>query len=120
MTSAIRPFIHDVIVDVLLVVASTLIVYALAAVVDVHYLIALYLVPIVFAMLRTGFVQSLLVTLLSALAVAFFFYEPLYSLYVADPEELIELVIFAVLAVVIAYLVTVLRDLRRMGPDEPR
>ena len=49
-----------------------------------------------------------------------FFYEPVYSFYVADAEELVELVIFAILAVVIAYLVTVLRDLRRMGPDQLR
>ncbi len=113
-----RPLIHDLLPNLLLVVATTLIVCAAAAVVDAHYLIALYLVPISFAMLRSGFAQGLVAVLLSALAVAFFFYEPIYSFNVADPEELVELVIFAILAVVIAYLVTVLRDLRQMGPDQ--
>jgi two-component system sensor histidine kinase KdpD len=101
-----------------LVAATTLIIYAAATVLDPHYLIVLYLVPIVLAMLRSGFVQALVAVLLSALAASFFFYEPVYSFYVADAEELIELVIFAILAVVIAYLVTVLRDLRQMGPDQ--
>lgn len=116
----LRPLAHNFLGNLLLVAATTLIIYAAATLLDAHYLIVLYLVPIVFAMLRSGFVQGLVVVLLSALAVSFFFYEPVYSFYVADAEELVELVIFAILAVVIAYLVTVLRDLRRMGPDQLR
>jgi two-component system, OmpR family, sensor histidine kinase KdpD len=112
-----RPLVHDFLANVLLVAATTLIIVA-ATMLDAHYLIALYLVPIAFAMLRSGFAQGLVVVLLSALAVSFFFYEPIYSFYVADAEELVELVIFAILAVVIAYLVAVLRDLRQMGPDQ--
>ena len=115
-----RPLIQDMLISILLVAATTLIIYASATALDPHYLIVLYLGPVVFAMWRSGFAQSLVVVVLSALAVAFFFYEPLYSLRVDDPEELVELVIFAILAVVIAYLVIVLRDLRQMGPDQPR
>jgi K+-sensing histidine kinase KdpD len=114
----LRLLVHDLLANVLLVAATTLIIYAAATVLDAHYLIALYLVPIVLAMLRSGFAQGLVAVLLSALAVSFFFYEPIYSFYVADAEELVELVIFAILAVVIAYLVAVLRDLRQMGPDQ--
>jgi two-component system sensor histidine kinase KdpD len=116
----LRPLAHNFLANLLLVAATTLIIYAAATLLDAHYLIVLYLVPIVFAMLRSGFVQGLVVVLLSALAVSFFYYEPVYSFYVADAEELVELVIFAILAVVIAYLVTVLRDLRRMGPNQLR
>ena len=119
-TRVFRPLVYDFLISVLLVAATTLIVYASASVLDAHYLIVLYLFPIVFAMLRSGFAQGLFVALLSAVAVSFFFYEPLYSFRVADPEELIELVIFAILALVIAYLVTVLWDLHQMGPDQPR
>jgi two-component system sensor histidine kinase KdpD len=113
-----RPLIRDFFTNMLLVAATTLIVYAAAVAFDPHYLIELYLVPIVYAMLRSGFAQGLVVVLLSAFAIAFFFYEPTYSFFVADPEELVELVIFAILGVVIAYLVTVLYDLRQMGPDQ--
>ncbi len=117
-TWRLRPLVHDFLANLLLVAATTLIIYAAATLLDAHYLIALYLVPIIVAMLRSGFAQGLVVVVLSAVVVSFFFYEPVYSFYVADPEELVELVIFAVLALVIAYLVTVLRDLRQMGPDE--
>jgi two-component system sensor histidine kinase KdpD len=113
-----RLLVHDFLANVLLIAATTLIICAAASLLDAHYLIVLYLVPIVFAMLRSGFAQGLVVVVVCALAIAFFFYEPIYSFYVADPEELVELVIFAILAVAIAYLVTVLRDLRRMGPDQ--
>ena len=113
-----HPLVHDLLPSLLLVAATTLIVCAAATIVDAHYLIALYLLPISLAMVRSEFEQSLIVVLLSALVIAFFFYEPVYSFYVADPEELVELVIFAILAAVIAYLITVLRDLRQMGPDQ--
>lgn len=116
----LRTLVHDFLVNVLLIAATTLIIYAAATLLDAHYLIVLYLVPIVLAMLRSGFAQGLVAVLLSALAASFFFYEPIYSFYVADPEELVELVIFAILSVVIAYLVTVLRDLRQMEPDQLR
>jgi two-component system sensor histidine kinase KdpD len=116
----LRLLVHDLLANILLVAATTLIIYAAATVLDAHYLIALYLVPIVLAMLRSGFAQGFVVVLLCALAASFFFYEPVYSFYVADTEELVELVIFAILAVVISYLVTVLRDLRQMGPDQLR
>ena len=69
-----RPLIHDFLANLLLVAATTLIIYAAATFFDAHYLIALYLVPIVFAMLRSGFAQGLVMVLLSALAVSFFFY----------------------------------------------
>src|SRR5271165_4035107 len=94
-----RPLVHDFLPNVLLVAATTLFICAAAAFLDAHYLIVLYLLPIIFAMVRSGFVQGLVVALLSTLAVSFFFYEPIYSFYVADPEELVELVIFAILAV---------------------
>jgi len=116
----LRPLFHDLLTNVLLVAATTLIIYAAATALDPHYLIALYLVPTVLAMLRSGFAQGLVAVLLSAFAISFFFYEPIYSFHVADAEELVELVIFAILAVVIAYLVAVLRDLRQMGPDQLR
>jgi two-component system sensor histidine kinase KdpD len=116
----LRPLVHDLVANVLLVAATTLIIYPAATVLDAHYLIALYLIPIVLAMLRSGFGQGLVVVLFSALAASFFFYEPVYSFYVTDAEELVELIIFAILAVVIAYLITVLRDLRQMGPDQLR
>jgi len=116
----LRPQVYDFVANILLVAATTLIVFAATALLDARYLIALYLVPVVFAMLRFGFTQSLVVVLLSVFAAAFFIYEPLYSFWIADPEEFVELVIFGILALVIAYLVTVLRDLRQMGPDQLR
>ncbi len=67
-------------------------------------------------MLRSGFLQGLVTAFASALVVAFFFYKPVFSFYIADPEEAVELIIFGILGIVIAYLVTVLREISRGGP----
>jgi two-component system sensor histidine kinase KdpD len=107
----LRPLVHDFLANVLLVAPTTLIVYAAATVLDPHYLNVLYLAPIVFAMLPSGFAHGLVVVVLCALAISFFFYEPLYSFYVDDPEEVVELVIFAIVAVVICHRPT------RSAPD---
>jgi hypothetical protein len=56
------------------------------------------------------FCKGVLISVASVLAAAFFFYEPVYGFYVASPEEVVELIYFAILFVVIGYLALVLRD----------
>jgi K+-sensing histidine kinase KdpD len=99
------------------VAVTTAAIFALARIADPHHLIWLYLVPITAVMLRSGFVMGLLTALVSMGAVAFFFYDPAFSFYVADVEEAIELIIFSILAIVIAYLATVLRETSRMDAE---
>ncbi len=89
--------------------------FALARFVDAHYLVALYLIPITVAMLLNGFLHVLVTAFASALVATFFFYQPVFSFYIADPEEAVELIIFGILGSVIAYLVTVLREISRTG-----
>jgi len=103
----------------LLVAAATVVIFVLARFVDAHYLIVLYLIPITVAMLWGGFFQGLVTAFVSALLAAYFFYQPIFSFYIADPEEAIELVIFGILGIVIAYLMTVLREISRMGRRRP-
>jgi K+-sensing histidine kinase KdpD len=92
----------------LLISATTAFILTADQFFDGHYLLALYLFPIVIVMIRFGFVAAALTTLVSGVAAAFFFYEPIFSFYIADPEEAIELVVFGVFGLVIAYWIAVL------------
>jgi two-component system, OmpR family, sensor histidine kinase KdpD len=92
----------------LLISATTAFILAADQFFDGHYLLALYLFPIVIVMIRFGFAAAVLTTLVSGVAAAFFFYEPIFSFYIADPEEAVELVVFGVFGLVIAYWIAVL------------
>ena len=115
-----HPVARQTIFNLLLVAATTVVVFALGHFVNTHYLVVLYLIPITVAMLRSGFLHGLVTAFASALVAAFLFYQPVFSFYIADPEEAIELIIFGILGIVIAYLVTVLREISRAGPRRPR
>jgi Domain of unknown function (DUF4118) len=96
-----------------LVAATTAVILALAPVVDFRHTLAIYFIPVVVATLWWDFAIGLVTALASALAAAFFFFDPIFSFYVANPAELVGLLIFAAAAIVIGYLATELREARR-------
>ncbi|WP_374303756.1 DUF4118 domain-containing protein [Ferrovibrio sp.] len=62
---------------------------------------SVFFVPVVLGAAIFGGMIPSLVSALSAVAVcSFFFYEPILSLHVSDPQELADLIVFAVVAVV--------------------
>ena len=94
-----------------LVAATTAVIFALTGVIDLRHVLAIYFIPVVAATLRWGFVEGLIATFASALAAAFFFYDPIFSFYITNPTELISLLIFTAAAIVIGYLVAERRTL---------
>lgn len=65
-----------------------------------QHLIFFYLLPTAFVAMVYGSVLSMLCAILASLVAAFFLYDPIYSLYVSNPLEIGELIIFAVTAVI--------------------
>lgn len=59
-----------------------------------------FLIPVLFCAARYGLGPSIFASLLSVLAVNFFFLDPLYTLFIADPANVTALVFFLVVAVV--------------------
>src|SRR5471032_3159036 len=53
-----------------------------------------YLLPVVIAATRWGIVSAIVAAICGVLASAFFFYPPLYSFQIADPQEVINLILF--------------------------
>ena len=68
-----------------------------------------YLVPVVIAATRLGIVPAVTAAVAGSGASAFFFYAPIYSFLVEDPQQLIELPLFIFVAIVTGHLATNLR-----------
>jgi two-component system sensor histidine kinase KdpD len=80
-----------------------------------------YLVPVVIAATKLGIVPAVIAAIAGAGASAFFFYPPIYSFLVRDPQHLIELPLFVFVAIVTGHLATNLRrqaDLARRHETE--
>ncbi len=69
-----------------------------------------YLVPVVVAATRLGVVPAVIAAIAGGGATAFFFYPPIYSFLVQDPQHLIELPLFVFVAIVTGHLATSLRQ----------
>jgi two-component system, OmpR family, sensor histidine kinase KdpD len=68
-----------------------------------------YLVPVLIAAIRWGVVSAVVAAVCGAIASAYFFYPPLYSLRIKDPHEVLNLVLFILVAVVVSQLATRLK-----------
>ena len=68
-----------------------------------------YLLPVVIAATRWGVVPAIVAAICGVLASAFFFFEPLYSFRIHDPQEVINLMLFIFVAVVVSQLATRLK-----------
>ncbi len=74
-----------------------------------HYGSVVYLVPVLIAATRWGIVSAVVAAVCGVLASALFFYEPLYSLRIRDPHEVLNLILFIIVAVVVSQLATRLK-----------
>ena len=74
-----------------------------------HHLVFLYLFPTALVAMIYGSVLSMLSAIFATLLAAFFLYDPIYSFYVADPREVGELILFAVMGLIGAKCIAVLR-----------
>lgn len=69
-----------------------------------------YLVPVLVAAIRWGLVAALFASVCGVVASAFFFFPPLYSFEIRDPQEIINLLLYIVVAVVVSQLASRLKN----------
>src|SRR3974390_136715 len=87
-----------------LVTAITATLEVIKTFVELPPIIITYLIPVLIAALRWGFVPALVATVSGAACAAFFFYRPIHTFYVEDPARRLGILIFAIGAVVAAHL----------------
>jgi two-component system sensor histidine kinase KdpD len=105
----IRKELRGILLTLAMVGAVTLAVYWAVAEVGLEHGSVLYLVPVLIAATRWGVVAAIAAAVGGVLASAFFFYPPLYSFRIRDPQEVLNLILFVVVAVVVSQLATRLR-----------
>jgi two-component system sensor histidine kinase KdpD len=71
---------------------------------------SIYLIPVVVAGMRWGIVPAVFASICGAIAAAYFFYPPLHSFAIKDPQEVVNLALFLFVAVVISHLATRLKS----------
>ena len=69
-----------------------------------------YLIPVVIAATRWGIVSAVVAAVCGVAASAFFFYPPLYSFRITNPQEVINLILFIFVAVAVSQLATRLKS----------
>ena len=87
----IRKELRGVLMTLGLVAAITAVLFALVWEVGLAHGSVVYLIPVVIAATRWGIVPAVVAAICGVLASAFFFYPPLYSFRIKDPQEVIDL-----------------------------
>src|SRR5262245_61731794 len=125
--SSVRRLLRDdalsVLKPLLLVGVTTIALLIVEQFFSLRHLILVYLVPVVIAAINLGMVPAIIAAIASGAATAFFFYPPMYSFLVEDPQHLIELTLFSFVAIVTGYLANNLKrhaDLARRRENEMR
>src|SRR5947209_5172664 len=99
----------SVLKSLVLVAITTLALLVLDHFFALRHVTLVYLVPVVIAATKLGIVPAVIAAIAGGGASAFFFYPPIYSFLVEDPQHLIELPLFIFVAVVTGHLATNLR-----------
>src|SRR5262245_50866527 len=95
--------------SLLLVAVTTIGLLILDHFIALRHVTLVYLVPVVIAATKLGIVPAVIAAIAGCGATAFFFYPPIYSFRVEDPQHLIELPLFIFVAIVTGHLATNLR-----------
>jgi two-component system sensor histidine kinase KdpD len=61
---------------------------------SLRHLILVYLVPVVIAATNLGMVPAVIAVIASGAATVFFFYPPIYSFLIEDPQHVVELLLY--------------------------
>jgi len=88
------------------VAMTTLVVAAIEARLQHDHLVFIYLVPAVLIAIRYGSWSAIGVTIASGAAAAYFLYAPRFSFMIARPLDVMELILFCLLALLAAQVVS--------------
>ena len=105
----IRKEMRGILLTLCMVAAITALVFWLVVEIGLGHGSVVYLIPVVIAATRWGIVPAIVAAICGVLASAFFFYPPLYSFRITDPQEVINLILFIFVAVVVSQLATRLK-----------
>jgi K+-sensing histidine kinase KdpD len=98
-----------ILISIALVIVVTICLMFVQEYIVLHLIPLVYVIPVIFAAASWGIVPALAAAIASAAAADFFFIPPLYSLWIYDPQEAIDLILFLIVAVATSNLAARLR-----------
>jgi two-component system sensor histidine kinase KdpD len=101
---AVRRELRGSLIALVMVAATTLFAYVLIQSLDVRRGSVIYLLPVLLAGWHLGLVPALVAAVAGVLWSGYFFFSPYYTYYLARPNEILNLVLFMVVAVVTSHL----------------
>lgn len=107
--SALRKELRGIALTFCLVAATTALIFLIILQIGLTRGTVAYLIPVLIAATRWGIVSAMFAACLGVAASAFFFFPPLYSFHITDPQEVINLVLYICVAVVVSQLATRLK-----------
>lgn len=103
-----------VVVPLTLLAITTSVLFVLDIYLDPEHLIFGYLVPTTLIAIGYGSTAAMLTTIGGVVCAAYFLYPPVFSLYIADPLHIGELVFFTLLALAASQVIAKISD----GPQD--
>ncbi|HEY7663560.1 MAG TPA: DUF4118 domain-containing protein [Xanthobacteraceae bacterium] len=101
---AVRRELRGSAIALVMVAATTLVAYGLIQTLDVRRGSVIYLLPVLLAGWHLGLVPALVAAIAGVLWSGYFFFSPYYSYYLSRPNEILNLVLFMVVALVTSHL----------------
>src|SRR5713226_8937984 len=101
---AVRRELRGSVIALAMVAVTTVVVYALSRSLEVRRGSVIYLLPLLLAGWHLGLLPALVAAVAGVLWSGYFFFSPYYSFYLARPNEIINLLLFMVVAVVVSHL----------------
>jgi len=117
---AISNLVRPIFLALALVAAMTLCLIGVKQFVDLYHVSSAYLIPVLIAAIRLGMVPALVVAIGGVGASAFFFYPPIYDFRVHNPEQLLDLPLFVIVAAVTGQLAARARAHAVLAQDRER
>jgi two-component system sensor histidine kinase KdpD len=105
----VRQELHGLFLTFLLVLAATSLISFIIYEAGLTRGTIIYLIPVVIAAVRWGIVSAMFASICGVIGSAYFFFPPLYSLRIRDPQEVINLILYVFAAIVVSQLATRLK-----------
>ncbi|MBI5318511.1 ATP-binding protein [Bradyrhizobium sp.] len=104
--------------SILMVVGVSCLIYLALLFFRMEHVMLLYLVPVLVAALRWGTLPAVTAAIAGIAAAAFLFYPPIYDLRVSNPDQIVDLVLFVIVAVVTGQLGVIARKAKMRAESE--
>src|SRR6266849_563941 len=101
---AVRRELRGSAIALVMVAVTTVVVYALTQSLEVRRGSVIYLLPVLLAGWHLGLIPALVAAVAGVIWSGYFFFSPYYSFYLARPNEILNLVLFMVVAGVLSHL----------------